>query len=128
EAVEPMIAGQAARHATPEQAAGLTELCELMAATLEDRNAGGFMQADSRFHALLVEAAGSPVLRQLSRTLQATLQSRYHSPLPVFSPGTAEGVAHPRGLAAAVARGDAVAAEAAAAELVRQARADLLAD
>ena len=125
QAVEPTIAGLAAGNAGPAQVAGLDELCDRLEATLAARDAGGFAEADAAFHRLLVEAAGSPVLRQLAQTLHATLQSRYRSPVPVFGEGAGRAVSRHRELAGAIARGDAAAAEAIAAELVAEARADL---
>ncbi len=127
EAVEPMIAAQAARHADVAQAARLGELCDSLDAALAATDTAGFTTADAEFHRLLVEAAGSPVLRQLAQTLLATLESRYHSDLPVFGTGARRAVARHRELAQAIGRREASEAAAIAADLTRQARSDLLA-
>lgn len=124
-AVEPMVAGLAARHATTADAARLTGLCDRLEVALAARDASGFAAADSEFHHLLVHAAGSPVLRQLSQTLQAALQSRYLSAIPVFGEGAADAVAHHRQLADAIQRHDPAAAQATATDLVNQAQSDL---
>lgn len=126
EAVEPMIAAEAARHAGDEQASRLRDLCDHLDAARAATDTTGFTTADTEFHQLLVEAAGSPVLRQLARTLHATLESRYHSDLPVFGSGTGQAVARHRKLARAIGRHDADEATAIAADLARQARSDLL--
>lgn len=127
EAVEPMIAAQAARHADAAQATRLGGFCDRLDAALAATDIAGFTAADTEFHRLLVEAAGSPVLRQLAQTLHATLESRYHSDLPVFGTGTRRAVARHRELAQAIGRQDANEAAAIAADLARQARSDLLA-
>lgn len=125
EAVEPVIAAQAARHADGAQTTRLDELCDRLDTALAAADTVAFAAADTDFHRLLVEAAGSPVLRQLARTLHATLESRYRSDLPVFDAGAARAVARHRELAQAVGRRDADEAAAIAAGLARQARSDL---
>ncbi|MCW5951204.1 MAG: FadR family transcriptional regulator [Propionibacteriaceae bacterium] len=125
EAVEPMIAAQAARQADGVQTTRLGELCDRLDAALAAADTVGFAAADAAFHRLLVEAAGSPVLRQLAQTLHATLESRYRSDLPVFGAGAGRAVARHRELAQAIGRRDADEAAAIAAGLARQARSDL---
>ena len=126
QAVEPMIAGLAARHADDDQLEQLAEWARQLDAAYAARDTAGFAAADEGFHTLLVAAAGSPVLRQLARTLQATLQSRFRSPLPVFGGSGDESLARHLELAAAIARRDPGAAEAISADLVRETRTDLL--
>lgn len=111
-AAEPMAARLAARRATPAQRAELRRLAERLV-DLGGRGQGAsepYLEADVRFHALLLASSGNPHLAALERPVQAVLEGRTRLGLTPAVPveGTLE--EHMR-VALAIAAGDADAAE-----------------
>lgn len=76
--IEPDLASLAARRATPQQLEEMRATLQAQAAAVERGENG--MQADTRFHFLLAEAAGNDVLMRLMTDLMEMLQeTRAHS-------------------------------------------------
>ncbi|WP_288832456.1 FadR/GntR family transcriptional regulator [uncultured Corynebacterium sp.] len=115
-AVEPLAAGLASRRSTPAQAQTLLQVAQEMedlaarpdADTEEVR--AQFLEADKRFHTLVLEASGNHMFAALAPSilLQVEARTRYGD-LPVI-PSPASLTAH-ADVARAIAAGDAAAAE-----------------
>ncbi len=103
--IEPEMARMAAEHATPEQAARITELCnesERLAESGED-----YSEADTEFHSAVAQASGNLVVPRLMPILKASV--------PLFIDVTgrklvAETIRTHRGVADAIAAHDGTAA------------------
>lgn len=111
-AVEPMAARLAAQRATPAQRAELRRLAEELN-ELGGRGLGAsdpYLEADLRFHGLLLAASGNPQLVALERPVQAVLRGRTRLGLTPSVPvaGTLE---DHMSVALAIASGDADVAE-----------------
>jgi DNA-binding FadR family transcriptional regulator len=80
-AVEPVAAGAAARNATPDQREEIVAVAELLAELGRSGDLEAFLEADIRYHSLLLEASGNELFDALHDVLAVTLAGRTHSGL-----------------------------------------------
>lgn len=109
-AVEPVAAGLAALHATPEQCADLTECALGMVATSRGQQLEGYLRHDIAFHRIVLNASGNEMFARLGDVVAEVLAGRTHHQVMFEDPDPAAVTLHVR-LAEAVREGDAVAAE-----------------
>ncbi|GAB3946957.1 FadR/GntR family transcriptional regulator [Corynebacterium tapiri] len=126
-AVEPIAAYNAATAATPEQRAELKELATTMRELGEHTHGAtqDFLEADMRFHSLLLEASGNEMFAMLAPSLMRALYGRTEFGLQPETPASEALDAHEE-LAQAIARGEAQAAESAARALIGEVRTALV--
>ncbi|MFF8714801.1 FadR/GntR family transcriptional regulator [Streptomyces sp. NPDC015184] len=109
-AVEPVAAGLAARHATPEQCAALTECALGMVATSRGQQLEGYLEHDIAFHRIVLNASGNEMFARLGDVVAEVLAGRTHHRVMFEDPDPAAVTLHVR-LAEAVREGDAAGAE-----------------
>ncbi|WP_329227057.1 MULTISPECIES: FCD domain-containing protein [unclassified Streptomyces] len=109
-AVEPVAAGLAARHATPEQCAALTECALGMVATSRGQQLEGYLRHDIAFHRIVLDASGNEMFARLGDVVAEVLAGRTHHQVMFEDPDPAAVTLHVR-LAEAVREGDAAGAE-----------------
>ncbi|WP_066950914.1 FadR/GntR family transcriptional regulator [Streptomyces lushanensis] len=114
-AVEPVAAALAARHATPEQCAALTEQALGMVATSRGRRLEEYLVHDIAFHRVVLNASGNEMFARLGDVVAEILTGRTHHRVMFDDPDPAAVTLHV-GVAEAVREGDAARAE----ELTRQ--------
>ncbi|WP_327366454.1 FadR/GntR family transcriptional regulator [Streptomyces sp. NBC_01217] len=109
-AIEPVAAGLAARNATPEQCAALTECALGMVATSRGQQLEGYLEHDIAFHRIVLNASGNEMFARLGDVVAEVLAGRTHHQVMFEDPDPAAVTLHVR-LAEAVREGDAAAAE-----------------
>ncbi|MFB7208679.1 FadR/GntR family transcriptional regulator [Streptomyces sp. NPDC056255] len=109
-AIEPVAAGLAARNATPEQCAALTECALGMVATSRGQQLEGYLKHDIAFHRIVLNASGNEMFARLGDVVAEVLAGRTHHQVMFEDPDPAAVTLHVR-LAEAVREGDAVEAE-----------------
>ncbi|MER6502314.1 FCD domain-containing protein [Streptomyces sp. NPDC001455] len=109
-AIEPVAAGLAARNATPEQCAALTECALGMVATSRGRQLEGYLEHDIAFHRIVLDASGNEMFARLGDVVAEILAGRTHHHVMFEDPDPAAVTLHVR-VAEAVREGDAEAAE-----------------
>lgn len=109
-AVEPLAASGAARQATPQARERLAVLARELRSLGEAGDLEAFLEADVEFHALILRNSGNSMFAALDGVVAEVLAGRTHAGLMPFHPRQEALLAH-EGLAAAVVRGDSVAAE-----------------
>ncbi|MFC9942834.1 FadR/GntR family transcriptional regulator [Streptomyces pratensis] len=109
-AVEPVAAGLAARHATAEQCAALTECALGMVATSRGQQLEGYLRHDIAFHRIVLNASGNEMFARLGDVVAEVLAGRTHHQVMFEDPDPAAVTLHVR-LAEAVREGDAEGAE-----------------
>ncbi|MFI5770694.1 FadR/GntR family transcriptional regulator [Streptomyces sp. NPDC051658] len=109
-AIEPVAAGLAARNATPEQCAALTECALGMVATSRGQQLEGYLEHDTAFHRIVLNASGNEMFARLGDVVAEVLAGRTHHQVMFEDPDPAAVTLHVR-LAEAVREGDAVEAE-----------------
>ncbi|OKJ32908.1 FadR/GntR family transcriptional regulator [Streptomyces sp. CB01580] len=109
-AIEPVAAGLAARNATPEQCAALTECALGMVATSRGRQLEGYLEHDITFHRIVLDASGNEMFARLGDVVAEILAGRTHHHVMFEDPDPAAVTLHVR-VAEAVREGDADAAE-----------------
>ncbi|WP_329458605.1 FadR/GntR family transcriptional regulator [Streptomyces sp. NBC_01497] len=114
-AVEPVAAGLAARHATPEQCAALTERALGMVATSRGRRLEEYLVHDIAFHRIVLSASGNEMFARLGDVVAEILAGRTHHQVMFEDPDPAAVTLHVQ-VAQAVREGRADRAE----ELTRQ--------
>lgn len=114
-AVEPVAAGLAAKHATPEQCAELTECALGMVANSRGHRLEGYLIHDVAFHRVILAASGNEMFARLGDVVAEVLAGRTHHEVMFEDPDPAAVTLHVQ-LAEAVREGDAARAE----ELTRQ--------
>jgi DNA-binding FadR family transcriptional regulator len=114
-AVEPVAAGLAARHATSEQCAELTECALGMVANSRGHRLEEYLVHDMAFHRVVLIASGNEMFARLGDVVAEALAGRAHHAATVGAPDPAAVTLHVR-VAEAVRAGDAAQAE----ELTRQ--------
>jgi DNA-binding FadR family transcriptional regulator len=114
-AVEPVAAGLAARHATPEQCAELTERALGMVATSRGRRLEEYLVHDVAFHRIVLDASRNEMFARLGDVVAEVLTGRTQHQVMFDDPDPAAVTLHVR-VAEAVREGD----EARAEELTRQ--------
>lgn len=124
-AVEPLAAGIASRRATPAQVQTLLQVAQEMedlAARADadtDRVRAAFLEADKRFHTLVLEASGNHMFAALAPSvlMQLEARTRYGDLAVIPSPAALRAHAD---VARAIADGDAGAAEAASRQVMQE--------
>ncbi|MBV2356173.1 FadR family transcriptional regulator [Streptomyces sp. J2-1] len=114
-AVEPVAARLAARHATPEQCAELTECALGMVANSRGHRLERYLVHDIAFHHVVLTASGNEMFARLADVVAEVLAGRTHHEVMFEDPDPAAVTLHVR-LAEAVRSGDEDRAE----ELTRQ--------
>ncbi|MFF5898567.1 FadR/GntR family transcriptional regulator [Streptomyces argenteolus] len=109
-AVEPVAAGLAARNATAEQCAALTECALGMVATSRGQQLEGYLRHDIAFHRIVLNASGNEMFARLGDVVAEVLAGRTHHQVMFEDPDPAAVTLHVR-LAEAVREGDAEGAE-----------------
>ncbi|MFF9349714.1 FadR/GntR family transcriptional regulator [Streptomyces sp. NPDC014734] len=109
-AIEPVAAGLAARHATPEQCAALTDCALGMVATSRGRQLEGYLEHDIAFHRIVLDASGNEMFARLGDVVAEVLAGRTHHQVMFEDPDPAAVTLHVR-LAEAVREGEAAEAE-----------------
>ncbi len=124
-AIEPAAAAGAARRATPEERATLTELADRLRSLGEAGRLVEFLEVDIAFHSLLLRASGNSMFGALEDFVAEVLAGRTHHGLMPAHPVPAALDAH-EGAARAVRDHDPVAAERWMRELVTEVRAAIV--
>ncbi|MFE2295866.1 FadR/GntR family transcriptional regulator [Streptomyces sp. NPDC059452] len=109
-AIEPVAASLAARHATAEQCAELTERALGMVATSRGQQLEGYLEHDIAFHRIVLNASGNEMFARLGDVVAEVLAGRTHHQVMFEDPDPAAVTLHVR-LAEAVREGDPEAAE-----------------
>ncbi|MDK0518587.1 FCD domain-containing protein [Streptomyces sp. ML-6] len=109
-AVEPVAAGLAARNATPEQCAALTECALGMVATSRGQQLERYLEHDIAFHRIVLNASGNEMFARLGDVVAEVLAGRTHHQVMFEDPDPAAVTLHVR-VAEAVREGDAAGAE-----------------
>ncbi len=123
-AVEPAAAAAAARRAGPEARVHLLECSALMRAAAATRDRTTFVNADVRFHALVLEMSGNSLFAQLGPVTGELLRGRAALRLLPTAPDPADAARHDA-VAMAVAAEDPDAAEAAMRLVVQESLDDI---
>ncbi|MEU8892533.1 FadR/GntR family transcriptional regulator [Streptomyces sp. NPDC048442] len=114
-AVEPTAAGLAARNATAEQCAALTECAIGMVANSRGQRLEGYLLHDIEFHRTILRASGNEMFARLGDVVAEVLTGRTHHQVMFEEPDPAAVTLHVK-VAEAVRERDAVRAE----ELTRE--------
>jgi len=114
-AIEPAAAGLAAKNATAEQCAELTECALGMVANSRGRRLEGYLIHDIAFHRVILRASGNEMFARLGDVVAEVLTGRTHHEVMFEDPDPAAVTLHVR-LAEAIRAGDAGHAE----ELTRE--------
>ncbi|MGW0295077.1 FadR/GntR family transcriptional regulator [Streptomyces tuirus] len=114
-AIEPVAAGLAARHATAEQCAELTECALGMVAHSRGHKLEGYLHHDVAFHRVVLIASGNEMFARLGDVVAEVLTGRTQHDVMFEDPDPAAVTLHVQ-VAEAVREGDAARAE----ELTRQ--------
>ncbi|NUK07952.1 FadR family transcriptional regulator [Streptomyces lunaelactis] len=114
-AIEPVAAGLAARNATPEQCAELTECALGMVATSRGHQLEGYLEHDTAFHRVVLNASGNEMFARLGDVVAEVLAGRTHHQVMFDDPDPVAVTLHVQ-VAEAVREGDAARAE----EITRQ--------
>ncbi|WP_372409057.1 FadR/GntR family transcriptional regulator [Streptomyces luteireticuli] len=123
-AVEPVAAGLAARLATPEQCAELTEHALGMVATSRGQQLDAYLRHDIAFHRVVLRASGNEMFARLGDVVAEVLSGRTRHQVMFTDPDPAAVTLHVR-VAEAVRAHDAVRAEELTREIVTGAMAEL---
>ncbi|KUF13533.1 MULTISPECIES: FadR/GntR family transcriptional regulator [Streptomyces] len=123
-AVEPVAAGLAARHASAEQCAALTESALGMVATSRGRRLEAYLVHDIAFHRVVLDASGNEMFARLGDVVAEILAGRTHHDVMFEDPDPAAVTLHVR-VAEAVREGDAPRAEALTREIAEGALREL---
>ncbi|MFI7018085.1 FadR/GntR family transcriptional regulator [Streptomyces sp. NPDC050164] len=114
-AIEPVAAGLAARHATSEQCAELTECALGMVANSRGHKLEEYLVHDMAFHRVILDASGNEMFARLGDVVAEVLAGRTHHDVMFEDPDPAAVTLHVQ-VAEAVRAGDAARAE----ELTRE--------
>ncbi|KRD16223.1 MULTISPECIES: FadR/GntR family transcriptional regulator [unclassified Streptomyces] len=109
-AIEPVAAGLAARHATAEQCAELTECALGMVAHSRGHRLEGYLVHDMAFHRVILTASGNEMFARLGDVVAEVLAGRTHHEVMFEDPDPAAVTLHVQ-VAEAVRAGDAARAE-----------------
>ncbi|MDT0567423.1 FadR/GntR family transcriptional regulator [Streptomyces sp. DSM 3412] len=85
-AVEPVAAGLAARNATAEQCAALTECAIGMVANSRGHKLEGYLRHDVLFHRLILDASGNEMFARLGDVVEEVLAGRTHHAVMFHDP------------------------------------------
>ncbi|MGW7549072.1 FadR/GntR family transcriptional regulator [Streptomyces sp. NPDC054770] len=109
-AIEPVAAGLAARHATAEQCAELTECALGMVANSRGHKLEAYLVHDMAFHRVILTASGNEMFARLGDVVAEVLTGRTHHEVMFEDPDPAAVTLHVQ-VAEAVREGDAPRAE-----------------
>ncbi|MFE5818438.1 FadR/GntR family transcriptional regulator [Streptomyces sp. NPDC056479] len=109
-AIEPVAAGLAAKHATADQCAELTECALGMVAHSRGHQLEGYLLHDVAFHRAILNASGNEMFARLGDVVAEVLAGRTHHEVMFEDPDPAAVTLHVQ-VAEAVRAGDAVRAE-----------------
>ncbi|MFD8718311.1 FadR/GntR family transcriptional regulator [Streptomyces sp. NPDC059629] len=109
-AIEPVAAGLAAKHATAEQCAELTECALGMVAHSRGHKLEGYLVHDMAFHRVILVASGNEMFARLGDVVAEVLAGRTHHEVMFEDPDPAAVTLHVQ-VAEAVREGDAARAE-----------------
>ncbi|MET7476252.1 FadR/GntR family transcriptional regulator [Streptomyces sp. NPDC005648] len=109
-AIEPVAAGLAARHASAEQCAELTECALGMVAHSRGHRLEGYLVHDMAFHRVILTASGNEMFARLGDVVAEVLAGRTHHEVMFEDPDPAAVTLHVQ-VAEAVREGDAARAE-----------------
>jgi DNA-binding FadR family transcriptional regulator len=109
-AIEPVAAGLAARHATAEQCARLTECALGLVANSRGHRLQAYLVHDMAFHRVILEASGNEMFARLGDVVAEVLSGRTHHDVMFEDPDPAAVTLHVQ-VAEAVREGDAARAE-----------------
>ena len=109
-AIEPVAAGLAARNATADQCARLTECALGMVATSRGQQLEGYLRHDVAFHRIVLDATGGQMFARLGDVVAEVLAGRTHHRVMFEDPDPAAVTLHVR-LAEAVREGETAGAE-----------------
>ncbi|KUO11093.1 FadR/GntR family transcriptional regulator [Streptomyces sp. DSM 15324] len=109
-AIEPVAAGLAARHATAEQCAELTECALGMVAHSRGHRLEGYLLHDIAFHRVILTASGNEMFARLGDVVAEVLAGRTQHRIMFEDPDPAAVTLHVR-LAEAIRAGDSTGAE-----------------
>ncbi|MDX3309474.1 FadR/GntR family transcriptional regulator [Streptomyces sp. NPDC054884] len=109
-AIEPVAAALAARHATAEQCAELTECALGMVAHSRGHRLEGYLVHDMAFHRVILAASGNEMFARLGDVVAEVLAGRTHHEVMFEDPDPAAVTLHVQ-VAEAVRAGDAARAE-----------------
>ncbi|MER6525053.1 FadR/GntR family transcriptional regulator [Streptomyces sp. NPDC001508] len=109
-AIEPVAAGLAARHATAEQCAELTECALAMVANSRGHRLEAYLVHDVAFHRVILTASGNEMFARLADVVAEVLVGRTHHEVMFEDPDPAAVTLHVQ-VAEAVRGGDADRAE-----------------
>lgn len=123
-AIEPVAAGLAAQHATPEQCARLTEEAMGMVATSRGQQLDAYLVHDMAFHRVVLTASGNEMFARLGDVVAAVLTGRTQHRVMFTDPDPAAVTLHVQ-VAEAVRTGDAARAESLTREITAGAMAEL---
>ncbi|AWN29137.1 FadR/GntR family transcriptional regulator [Streptomyces libani] len=123
-AVEPVAAGLAAQHATPEQCARLTEEAMGMVATSRGQQLDAYLVHDMAFHRVVLTASGNEMFARLGDVVAAVLTGRTQHHVMFTDPDPAAVTLHVQ-VAEAIRTGDAARAESLTREITAGAMAEL---
>ncbi|MEU1477524.1 FadR/GntR family transcriptional regulator [Streptomyces sp. NPDC001668] len=123
-AIEPVAAGLAAKHATAEQCAQLTECALGMVANSKGHRLEGYLFHDIAFHRVILNASGNEMFARLGDVVAEVLTGRTRHEVMFEDPDPAAVTLHVR-LAEAVRAGDAGHAEALTREIAEGALQEL---
>ncbi|EDY59520.1 MULTISPECIES: FadR/GntR family transcriptional regulator [Streptomyces] len=123
-AIEPVAAGLAAKHATAEQCAELTECALGMVANSKGHRLEGYLLHDIAFHRVILNASGNEMFARLGDVVAEVLTGRTRHEVMFEDPDPAAVTLHVR-LAEAIRAGDAGHAEALTREIAEGALQEL---
>ncbi|GFE22513.1 FadR/GntR family transcriptional regulator [Streptomyces nigrescens] len=123
-AVEPVAAGLAAQHATPEQCARLTEEAMGMVTTSRGQQLDAYLVHDMAFHRVVLTASGNEMFARLGDVVAAVLTGRTQHHVMFTDPDPAAVTLHVQ-VAEAIRTGDAARAESLTREITAGAMAEL---
>ncbi|MGW0704557.1 FadR/GntR family transcriptional regulator [Streptomyces sp. NPDC002643] len=109
-AVEPIAAGLAARNATAEQCAELTECALGMVANSRGHRLEGYLRHDVAFHRIILNASGNEMFARLGDVVEEVLAGRTHHEVMFHDPDPAAVTLHVQ-VAEAIREGDPARAE-----------------
>jgi len=115
-AIEPVAAGLAAKFATAEQCARLTECALGMVATSRGHQLAGYLVHDMAFHRVILEASGNEMFARLGDVVAEVLAGRTHHEVMFEDPDPAAVTLHVQ-VAEAIREGDGERAERLAREI-----------
>lgn len=124
--VEPVAARYAATLAGPDVIAEMDDCVSRMEQAAAARQRGPYLEADTRYHELLLRNCGNHLIEQFVDTVAAVLRTRQEERHQMFTPATVRAVANHRTLVEALGSADPVAAERAARIIVDDTLAELV--